>query len=68
MQAFEFRSFVEEDGVIRIPEEYRDRIHSSVKVIVLTENPSEAAGIPDFSALRIPTKGYAFDREEANER
>jgi len=47
MQAYEFQSTVE-NGVINIPDIYRDKINSTVKVIVLTEE-----GIKRSPALRL---------------
>lgn len=66
MRAYEFVSTVD-NGIIHIPEQYRDKITSSVKVIVLSEEPVKSKVLP-FSALRIDTKGFKFNREEANER
>jgi len=75
MQAYEFRT-KPENGVIRIPEEYRSRITSNVKVIIL-ESKSDSANTEDAhtkhkSALLLPptlnTSNWKFSREEANER
>ena len=66
------------DNLIRIPEEYLNAIHSGTKVTVRSNNNqkrirncrAEAGALlpDDFSALRIDTRGFKFDREEANER
>jgi hypothetical protein len=64
MQAFEFHATTQ-NGFIRIPDEYVNRIPSSVKVIVLAgEKPKtgKRAFFPDF---KIDTTGYIFNREEA---
>ena len=75
MQAYEFLT-KPEDGVIRIPEEYRSRITSNVKVIIL-ESKSDSSNIENAhlkhkSALLLPptldTSNWKFSREEANER
>ncbi|MDR0603202.1 MAG: hypothetical protein LBG80_02725 [Bacteroidales bacterium] len=69
MQAYEFNTIIHE-GIIRIPEQYRNEHLSSVKVILLS-NPAEtgtAAGKKKFTAMKLKTKGFTFNREEANER
>jgi hypothetical protein len=66
MQAYEFNAAIE-NGVIHIPDMYRGRIHPNVKVILL-EQENEKKAKEDFAALRLNTKGFKFDREEANER
>jgi hypothetical protein len=66
MQAYEFDAAIE-NGIIRVPPMYRDRIRSHVKVILL-EQEGEKTAPKEFTALRLHTKGYKFDREEANER
>ncbi|MCL2095329.1 MAG: hypothetical protein FWH10_00320 [Oscillospiraceae bacterium] len=66
MRAYEFQTFVH-NGIIPIPDEYKKKIISKIKVIVLTEEsvPDKKSLFPDFT---IDTTGYKFDREEANER
>jgi len=75
MQAYEFLA-KPENGVIPIPEEFRNRITSDVKVIVL-ETKQNGFGFKETnkgykSDLLLPptlnTKGWKFSREEANER
>ena len=66
MKAYEFNSTID-NGIIRIPEQYLDKIRSNVKVIVLSQEIPEKAG-SEFSALCIHTKGFKFDRDSANER
>jgi hypothetical protein len=67
--AYEFESVVA-DGTIRIPDEYRGNISASipVKVIIVPMHKN----VPDktrlFPDLRLSTKNYRFDREEANAR
>lgn len=75
MQAYEFYA-KPENGVIRIPKEYRDKITSAVKVIVLEEKSwdlnREENNNRRKSDLLLPptmsTKNWRFNREEANER
>jgi hypothetical protein len=66
MQAYEFNAAIE-NGVIHIPDMYRGRIRPNVKVILLEQDRDKSAK-KDFSALHLNTKGFKFDREEANER
>ena len=67
MQAIEFESLVD-DGVIRIPDEYKGQVGKQVKVIVLSEVVNEKVAHKPLSAISINTKGFRFDRDEANAR
>ena len=69
MQAYEFSSVVEGNGIIRIPEQYLRNISSPVKVIVFTNDEIQSSvKRKHFSAIKIRTKGFKFDRDDANER
>jgi hypothetical protein len=68
MQTYEFSSAVEANGVIRIPEQYLPNISSPVKVIVCINDEIQSAGKKTFSAIKLKTRGFKFDRNEANER
>jgi len=65
MQAYEFSSTTK-NGIIHIPDIYRDKVPSNVKVIIIAQDDKKDKS--DFSAFRVKTKGFKFDREEANER
>jgi hypothetical protein len=77
MQAIQFESIVN-GNVITIPVRYRTKIRSGSKVKVLTTVSADSVVKPkakagaltanDFSALKIDTRNFKFDREEANER
>ena len=75
MQAYEFYA-TPENGTIKIPEQYRKRITSGVKVILLEEksfgySEKTATALRKSDLLLSPsmdTKGWRFSREEANER
>ena len=76
MSVIQFETTVE-GNLIRIPEEYADTIHSGTKVTVLSNtnqkrirNCRAEAGtlLPDDFTAFIDTRGFKFDREEANER
>ena len=76
-QAIQFDTIIER-GVIRIPEQYIEIIPSTAKVTVSPINePVIKIGVKskagmlsadDFSALKIDTSNWKFNREEANER
>jgi len=76
-QAIQFVTIVE-SGIIRIPDQYVMSVPSAVKVTVEpVGKPSIKVGVKskageitdaDFSALKVDTKNWKFDREEANER
>ena len=71
----EFESVVNE-GTIRIPEKYKKSLVQGSVVTVLIniqhELPDKTkAGmlsLEDFSGMKLDTRGWKFDREEANER
>ena len=75
MQAYEFYA-TPENGVIPIPEKYRSQITDNVMVIILEKKPwtisREAANTRKKTDLLSPpslkTKGWKFNREDANER
>jgi hypothetical protein len=75
MQAYEFYA-KPTDGVIRIPEQYRNQITDNALVIVIekkaeTFNREEATARNKTDLLSPPTlktKGWKFNREEANAR
>jgi hypothetical protein len=64
--------------MIRIPEQYRSGISATVTVtLVNTDKPVPnfksktrkfPSSIDEFSELKLDTRGWKFDREEANER
>jgi hypothetical protein len=68
MQAYEFSSIVEDEGIIHISEEYLQNISSPVKVILLTNTESQNNKKKHFSAMKLKTRGFKFDRNDANER
>ena len=77
MPVIQFDSVVE-GNLIRIPEKYVNAIHSGTKVTVRShDNPkrlqnyrTEAGALSpdDFTALKLDTRNFKFDREDANER
>jgi len=77
VQAYEFYA-IPENGVIVIPEQYRDKITNGVKVILLEESSlkfqklNKEAEIRRKSDALLPptmgTKDWKFSREDANER
>jgi hypothetical protein len=69
MEAYEFNTIVQ-NGLIRIPKQLSDKNISWVKVILLSDegNHAVALGRTKFSAMRLKTKGFTFNREEAHER
>jgi len=68
MRAYEFDA-VYRNGVIDVPEQYRREIReATVRVILLQTERWEAHETVSFKAMGLPTKGFVFDREDANER
>jgi hypothetical protein len=76
MSTIQFESVVEGD-IIRIPEQYIDQIPETVSVTLTgMEKPrfrpktkkEKPSSLEEFSDLKLDTRGWKFDREEANER
>jgi hypothetical protein len=67
MQAYEFNSIVENEGIIHIPKQYLVNITSPVKIILLTNKDTLQNKNKHFSAMKLKTKEFKFNRELANE-
>lgn len=68
MKAIEFKAKAEK-GIIEIPEKYKNKLDHEVRVIILLEDKeNEYVSRHGFTAVKIKTKGFRFNREEANER
>ena len=75
MSVIQFESRVE-GNVIRIPEEYADAFPSGTNAIVSNNRQKHDRKckaeprilLPDEFTAFIDTRGFKFDREEANER
>ena len=75
MQAYEFYA-KPENGVISIPEQYRNLITEDVVVIILEkkswnfdrENANTRIKADLLLSPTLDTRGWKFEREEANER
>ncbi len=66
MKAIEFRARPDK-GIIKIPEEFRNKLDQEVRVILLLEETEEKySGRPRFTAAKIKTKDFKFNREEAS--
>ena len=65
MEAYQFYA-TPENGIIKIPKRYKDKINTRAKITIqIEEEPSLRDMLsPPF----IDTRGWKFDREEANER
>jgi hypothetical protein len=68
MQTYEFNTVIRE-GVIHIPEQYRNKSLLSVKVILLSndDNLNDERN-KKFTAMKLQTKNFTFNREEAHAR
>jgi len=75
MQIYDFITKTE-NGTIKIPEQYKDKVPSVVRVVLFEEKPwkfyqNEMSTMHKSDFLLPPTMdtlGWMFDREEANER
>jgi hypothetical protein len=69
MQAYEFNTVVRE-GMIHVPEQLADKKLSYVRVILLADVVKKVLEPRKnrFTAMRLKTKGFTFNREEIHER
>jgi hypothetical protein len=69
MQAYEFNTVVS-NGLIRIPEQLSGIQLSTVRVILLSDAVKKdfAPRKNRFTAMRLKTKDFTFNREEIHER
>lgn len=69
MQAIEFVT-TKEKGMIKIPKEYLDLLNNEFRVIILVDPIKKKKQTKKklFSSVKIDTKGFKFNRDEANER
>ena len=56
------------NGIVQIPEQYRAWKNKTVKVILLDSENQKTIKPIQFNAVKLKTKGYRFNRDEANER
>jgi len=76
-QTIQFETVIER-GVIKIPDQYIEKIPSAVMVTLVplkririkagAKSKACCLSADDFTALKIDTRGWKFSREEANER
>ena len=67
MHAIEFETQVC-NGIVQIPQQYLAWKNKTVKVILLDTEKEHAEKPIQFNAVKLKTKGYHFNRDEANER
>jgi hypothetical protein len=69
MIAYEFSTVVQ-DGIIHVPKQLSDKKLLNVRVILLTElaKDSTKPHKNNFTAMRLKTKDFTFNREELHER
>jgi hypothetical protein len=67
MRAVEFKS-KPHDNVVDLPPGLREWNGRRVRVILLSDEGSELHGEPVFNAISLKTRGFKFDRDDANAR
>ena len=68
MKTVEFETVID-NGVIRIPDDVKEQIGKQVKVILFSnETVKPENKTKTFSAISINTRGFTFNRDEANAR
>jgi len=68
MSTYEFDTVIESEGVIYVPKQYIEKISSAVTVIIRSNEDSSRNRKKSFSAMKLKTKGFKFDREAVNDR
>jgi hypothetical protein len=68
MHTCEFDTVIENDGVIYVPKKYLEKVSSAVTVIIRSNEDSSQNRKKNFSAMKLKTKGFKFNREAANDR
>jgi len=73
MEAYVFQTDLS-DGIIQIPVEYLNKLSGKIRVILMQEGDIQKKSVHEavkksaFPYFAIDTKGFVFNREEANER
>jgi len=67
MHAIEFETQAH-NGIVEIPQQYLDWRNKTVKVILLAIDEEQSIKPIQFNAVKLKTKGYHFNRDQANER
>lgn len=67
MHAIEFEAQAH-NGIVEIPQQYLDWKNKNVKVILFAIDEEQAIKPIQFDAVKLKTKGYRFNRNQANER
>jgi len=73
MKALEFMGKKDAKGSIKIPKEIQSQLEGEFRVIILQESSAAVTKTPSrkkraLSAPKIKTKGFKFNRDEANAR
>lgn len=67
MHAIEFETQAH-NGIVEIPQQYLAWKNKAVKVILLDIDEEQSVKPMQFNAVKLKTKGYRFNRDQANER
>ena len=65
MQTYTFDTVIQ-DGIIPVPEEYRNITAGVVKITIQKEEPGLRK--KTYNAIELDTKNFTFNREESNAR
>ena len=67
MQTFTFDTIIQ-NGMISVPNEYRHLTEGTVTVTIEKEESVKPRKEITFNAIKLDTRGFKFNREEANAR
>jgi hypothetical protein len=66
-QTYTFESIIQ-NGIIPIPEEYRDITAGEVKITIQKEEHDLPKNRKTYNAIELDTRNFTFNREESNAR
>jgi hypothetical protein len=67
LETFTFDSIIQ-NGIIPIPEEYRDIADGEVKITVQKEEHILSKNRKTYNAIELDTRNFIFSRDESNAR
>ena len=67
LQTYTFESIIQ-NGIIPIPEEYRNIAVGEVKITIQKEKSDLPENRKTYNAIELDTKNITFNREESNAR
>jgi hypothetical protein len=67
LQTYTFESIIQ-NGIIPVPEEYRNIAVGEVKITIQKEDHDPNENRKTYNAIELDTRNFTFNREESNAR